>query len=199
MISRKLIVSLIIICCILSFTIGAYAVYDDDYTEWTTNAASYGPDDGIFEGGSVDVTSGNTDYCICKAFVWYTSSNITSITDYYNDDDFVTGLDITDINDDLNANGWYGTTYPNPYFDMDNDFPWVHGEEETKIVTESPLDLDANTQYTFQVRFNEDGGGDASFELNTHMSEWDSLFGEYQTQWHNLLGTISFDMPPLND
>ncbi|EGW37206.1 hypothetical protein [Desulfosporosinus sp. OT] len=166
--------------------------YDRAYSSWTSENASYGPDDGNYE-----VTSWDDNRCKTTTNVIYDSTDITSIRSYYNNDDCYPGLDITDVNNNFNSTV-ISSNIPDPHFDWDNDFPWTNGDEEAEVTCESPLSLSSGTQYYFYSWFEEEySSGTATFQLNTSQSYWDSYNDEYQTTAYSQLGAgeLTVDLP----
>ncbi len=184
----------LLLLTIFQITTFAATLYDTSSCSWTSENASYGPDDGWFAVYSYD-DSGD-DYCKCKTQVVYNSSNVSAIRDYYDDDNEYPGLDITNMDDNFDAYS-YTSTLPDPYFDVDNDFPYSNGNEESEVTCESPYSISSDTEYNFIVYFDEMYQEDtATFQLNTSESYWSGFWGEYQTDWHSQLGSDrTVDMP----
>ena len=192
---KSILIISIVLFLIALFSTFVYAIYDDDYEEWFSADGSYSPDYGWFEGGSVDCLPPELDYAMCKAWVEYDSSAITAIQDYYNNNDYCPGLDITDLTNTVDYAGWWATNYPDPYFDTDDD-DFDGGDEESEVVCQSPLSMSSDTTYYFFVKFNKyQTISTITFDLTAHESEWVGWQGEYNTRYYNKLADISFNMP----
>lgn len=190
---RKILVLFFVCMFFNTFLLTAMASYDSDSASWTSENASWGPDDGYITLESFD---SSTDYCRCYTYATYDSLDLSSMMNYYNNDNLYPGLDITDLNNDFNA-GVLSTTIPNPHFDTDNDFPYTNGDEEAEVTCESPGDINSNEQYYFRVTFSvADTCNTATFQYNTSESYWSGGFGEYQTEHYSQLGQdLTVNMP----
>lgn len=178
-----------------AFQLTAYAAtYDTAYTSWTSENASYGPDD-----GSYSVTSYTDSHCRTQTYFIYDSSDVSAIRSYYDNNSYFPGIDITNTSLQFSCS-LQSSNLPNPHFDLDDDINSVYyGYEESEVTCESPYSISSGSQYYYIADFYEvaSNGSTASFELNTSESYWSSFWGEYQTQAYSNLGagTLTVDIP----
>jgi hypothetical protein len=172
------------------------ATYDTAYTSWTSENASYGPDDGNYS-----VTSYDDSHCQCLTYFIYDSSDVSAIRSYYDNNSYFPGIDITNTSLQMDCR-LQSSTLPNPHFDLDDDYNSVYfGYEESEVTCESPYSISSGSQYYYRADFYKIASPPsynyASFELNTNESYWSGFWGEYQTQLYSNLGagTLTVDLP----
>ncbi|OGO78228.1 MAG: hypothetical protein A2Y23_00480 [Clostridiales bacterium GWB2_37_7] len=192
---KKSILMLVMIALLITIPFSIYAAS----SSWSSTAASYGPSTGSVQTVATNYTYPTSDKLKVYSTFKYTSSAITAIKNYYNNNSYYPGIDITDIgsNSHIDATGWYYTNLPNGKFDTDDD-DWNTWYEETEITSLSPNSMVAGTTYYFDVEFREmygeydvpDKSFSGTFEVNT--SESEAAGSEYNTVHFSRLTNVGY-------
>jgi len=190
---------MLVCICVLVFVGNAFA-WDRIFSSyWSDNPGDKGKDSS-YAPNSGDVYSyhdlGSTDRIkIQVEDARYDSSSISAIANYYYNNNWRHGLDVTDMTDRLDYNGFWYTNYPDPKFDIDDD-DFDGKNEETEVTCQRVLSMSAGTPYDFYVEFYNyynPAGSSGYLEVNSHESEYSSFFDEYQTQAYDYLTSIYYD------
>jgi hypothetical protein len=195
---KKFILPFIIVLSIAVPTVVSAYGYS---SSWSSSGGSYSPYKGYANTASSSDSYG--DYITAKAYgIYYSSSAITAIKNYYYNNTYYHGIDITALDDtasDIGATGWYSTNYPNPKFDSDDD--GANGpDEETEIVTLSPTNMTTGTSYYFYSKFKESttctycnpGRSETGYIAITAHESNKSWTGEYNTQYFDELTRVYY-------
>lgn len=192
---KKAILPLAFLLAIVPTIASAYS------SSWTSASGSYSP----YKGNVNTVASSDSINDYITTYVdsmYYNSSAITAIKNYYNNNNYYHGIDVTALDDtstDIGATGWYSTNYPNPKFDSDDD--GGNGpDEETEIVSLSPLSMVAGTKYYFSVKFKESRTctycastrSESGYIAVTAHESSGPVLGEYNTKYFDELTTVYY-------
>lgn len=191
--NKKLISLIVVLSIISSSLLVVYAAQTKIYTDkesWSSADGTYSPDDGDVYCYSYEYSSENSEVR-CRVFFSYDSDSITAIQNYYNNKKYYPGIDVTDMDKNLD-HFWYETNLPDPHFDTDDD-DYNGTSEETEVTCLSPLELKSGKSYNFKSYF--DGGkenDDGTLEINSQLSKKSG--SEYNTVNFDLLAEVTYKL-----
>jgi len=195
---KKVVLPLIFLLSFAPVITSAYS------SSWSSSSGSYSP----YKGSVTTVNSEDSynDYVTTNVTgIYYSSSAINSIKNYYYNNNYYHGIDATALDDtssDIGATGWYSTNYPNPKFDTDDD--GGNGpDEETEIVTLSPTSMVAGKSYYYKVKFKESRTctycastrQESGYIAITAHESAKSFYGEYNTKYFDELTRVYYKTP----
>jgi len=184
------------IAVVLSLTLAAQALA----THWEPGYQNYGR-------GTTNACRVSGDRFTSYAYVRWTSTeanNLRATAQQYN---VRYTQDMRDASDNVDADGYWTSTFPSPVFDRENDagFPVTETKyEEAEVTATSSSFPTAGTTYYFSARYshwwggsgpcgpNGDNGG-GYIGHNEHMSQYS--FGEWNTYNFAYSGTKNFSYP----
>lgn len=201
-ITKKLIVSKVLILTFLflfSMSMGVAFAWDRTYSNfWSDQPGDPGKDTGHapYEGDIYsNIDLGSTDIIkIQVEHAKYDQASLDVIENEYRNNNLRTGLDVTDVTDRLAYLGPSASNYPDPKFDVDDD-DFDGKQEESEVTCQRVLDIVAGQTYYFHSPFYNyynPAGSSGNLEVNSHMSWYDVITGEYQTEYHDFLNTIYY-------
>ncbi len=195
--SKKFSVSLIISLLLMTTIAFAYP-YWTTYSSWSSAQGSYSPYTGSVRTDSYFVSGTSDTVTVGVSGVKYSSSAISAITNYYNQNTWYPGIDVTEITStpNLTSTGYWSTNYPSPKFDSDDD-DWNGSSEETEITILAPWNMTTGTNYYYTVQFKEFYNASNSYSgtFAVTSSESKKQLTEYNTQLYNQLTTVSYKTP----
>ncbi|KAA0548425.1 hypothetical protein FZW96_07575 [Bacillus sp. BGMRC 2118] len=168
------------------------------YGSWSNPAGSYAPTSGSYYTTSAAGVGCNDTAKTRIYSVKYNSSEVTAIKNYYNNNSYYHGLDVTDMSNKLDTStGSMSSNYPGYKFDTDDD-DGNGNDEEAEVVSRYSTSINTTNSYSFYVDWTNRGNmdslvacaGDGYVEINAHES-W-NMGIEYQTKYHSLLGTSNY-------
>ncbi|MFS1511768.1 hypothetical protein VQL36_04925 [Chengkuizengella sp. SCS-71B] len=190
-----LILSFTLILSLSNIVPKTYAGTWSDSVSWYTSEGSYSP------------SFGNTSmYQYVDSDGWFkvspkvrfnfTSSQMNAVHNYYNNNRYYYTMDITATprdNKSVDAIDYYYTDLPDPKFDIDNDGVFNNGyDEETEVVSTSPLEMVAYQDYRFEAYFkvyDVIATDPVKFHFTSAVSSYnwipDRLVGEYNTKYYD--------------
>jgi len=192
-VKKIFIIPLVVTIILLVFCSYVFAYYYSG--SWTSASGSYAPYKGTFyTNSSIVDTDGagqhKTEIIARAHSMYYSSSAITAIRNYYNNNSYYPGIDIKDLEDTYGLDATYvSSNYPNPKYDLENNYPYIRGRDEAEVVSLSPLSINTTTAYYFQAKYYELAGEFGFYpgvmtgymEATSHESY--NQLGEYNTAY----------------